>query len=169
MFGQRSLILLWGIAADGPMAAVRTALARLDTPVVFLDQEAVLQTGIELQVDREISGCIHWDSGVVDLESIGAVYLRPHDIRKTCAALGHSAAQHTSTLRALAFEDALLGWIESTPAFVISRPSAMSSNNSKPFQMDAIRACGFDVPDTLVTTDATAVLEFWERHRVVVY
>jgi hypothetical protein len=31
------------------------------------------------------------------------------------------------------------------------------------------RQLGFDVPDTLVTTDPLAALEFWEQHEAVIY
>jgi glutathione synthase/RimK-type ligase-like ATP-grasp enzyme len=45
----------------------------------------------------------------------------------------------------------------------------MSSNNSKPYQTELIRAAGFDVPHTMVTTDASTALEFWEKHGTVIY
>jgi glutathione synthase/RimK-type ligase-like ATP-grasp enzyme len=45
----------------------------------------------------------------------------------------------------------------------------MGSNGSKPYQASLIRSCGFEVPDTLVTTDRSAALAFWERHGTVVY
>ena len=45
----------------------------------------------------------------------------------------------------------------------------MASNNSKPYQLALLRAAGFDVPATLVTTDPDAVLDFWKRHERLVY
>jgi glutathione synthase/RimK-type ligase-like ATP-grasp enzyme len=45
----------------------------------------------------------------------------------------------------------------------------MASNGSKPYQAELIRAAGFDVPDTLVSTDPAAVLEFRERCGSVIY
>jgi glutathione synthase/RimK-type ligase-like ATP-grasp enzyme len=46
---------------------------------------------------------------------------------------------------------------------------AMASNNSKPYQTNQIRKSGFAVPETLVTTDPNAVLDFWQRHGAVIY
>jgi glutathione synthase/RimK-type ligase-like ATP-grasp enzyme len=66
-------------------------------------------------------------------------------------------------------DEALQAWAEVTPALVINRPSAMASNGSKPYQAALIRASGFDVPDTLVTTDPAAALAFRERHGTVIY
>jgi len=39
----------------------------------------------------------------------------------------------------------------------------------KPYQAVQIRAAGFDVPDTLLTTDPDAAQEFWDRHGSVIY
>ena len=45
----------------------------------------------------------------------------------------------------------------------------MASNYSKPYQAGLIQAAGFRVPETLVTTDPEAVVEFWRRHATVIY
>jgi glutathione synthase/RimK-type ligase-like ATP-grasp enzyme len=54
-------------------------------------------------------------------------------------------------------------------AFVVNRPRAMASNNSKPYQLELIRGLGFLTPETLLTTDRAAAEEFWEAHGQVVY
>lgn len=45
----------------------------------------------------------------------------------------------------------------------------MASNNHKPYQTNQIRKSGFAVPETVVTTDPNAVLDFWQRHGAVIY
>src|SRR5207237_382332 len=50
-----------------------------------------------------------------------------------------------------------------------NRPSSSASNNSKPYQAKLIEAFGFAVPDSLITTDADAVLAFRSHHRDVIY
>ena len=70
---------------------------------------------------------------------------------------------------AVELDDASQAWAEVTPALVINRPSAMASNGSKSYQTALIRAAGFEVPDTLVTTDPAAALAFRERHGSVIY
>jgi glutathione synthase/RimK-type ligase-like ATP-grasp enzyme len=64
---------------------------------------------------------------------------------------------------------ALSAWLELTPALVVNRLAAMASNSSKPYQGRQIRSFGFQVPDTLITTEPAAALEFWERHGPVIY
>ena len=63
----------------------------------------------------------------------------------------------------------LTSWVELTPALVINPPTAMATNNSKPYQAAWIRSFGLDVPDTLITTDPSAALAFWQRHDQVIY
>ena len=162
------MILLWGIATDGPFAMVQAELSRMSAGVRFLDQQAVLQARIEIVVDGGVSGSLATPDWSLDLASITAVYLRPYDTRRLAVVKGLKPGNRRAQ-RAFRFEDALRCWTDMTPALVVNRPSAMASNNSKPYQLGLIRGAGFAVPDTLVTTDPSAVLEFWERHDAVIY
>ncbi|HVC60558.1 MAG TPA: hypothetical protein VND19_09395 [Acetobacteraceae bacterium] len=162
------MILLWGVPGDGPLRAVRDLLRARGEPVFMLDQHAIRDTALELSVGISIHGTLRVGTDAVALEAITAVYVRPYDVRRlpALAALSPQAAlrQH-----AHAVDDAMQAWTEVTPALVVSRPSAMASNGSKPYQAGLIRAAGFDVPDTLVTTDPTAALAFRDRHGSVIY
>jgi glutathione synthase/RimK-type ligase-like ATP-grasp enzyme len=162
------MILIWGIAADRPLELVRAALERMHVPLVFLDQQALLQSRIDVTVDGDLRGRLKTPEWSAALESMTAVYLRPYDARRM-AALENEKPRSRKFQRAFGFEDALMCWTEMTPALVVNRPSAMSSNNSKPYQLQLIRSAGFEVPDTLVTTDPEAALAFWERHGSVIY
>lgn len=162
------MILLWGIGTDGPLAAVRSALLAMGADFRFLDQQQLLQSRIELGVDGAITGRLETPDWTAELRSFSAVYLRPYDTRRMGALQGLKP-DSPRLLRAFSFEDALTCWMEMTPALVVSRPSAMASNNSKPYQLELIRAAGFDVPETLVTTDPAAALDFWQQHERVVY
>lgn len=160
------MILLWGLPADPPLAVVRAALSRSGDQVVFLDQQDVLRYRLALEVDGAVRGTLQMQRRTIDLAAVRAAYVRPYDVRQT---LPGKQGGDPDFDRALAFEDALNGWLEMTPALVVNRPSAMASNNSKPYQTELIRAAGFDVPDTLVTTDAAAVRAFWKKHGTVIY
>jgi hypothetical protein len=162
------VILLWGIAADGPLAAVRAALGKLAAPVVFLDQQEILRTGIELTVDGAVRGVLRLPEKEVPLEAVGSVYARPYDTRQI-APVENAGPDSPEWNRALLCESTLCCWADLTPALVINRPSAMGSNGSKPYQASLIRSWGFDVPDTLVTTDQSAATAFRERHGTVIY
>ena len=162
------MILIWGLAADPPLRSVHAALSRMGATTVFLDQQGVLGCKLELVIDCAVHGTLRIMRKAIDLAAIGAVYVRPYDVRQIRALTGKRSGDPPFD-RALAFEGALGCWLEMTPALVVNRPLAMSSNNSKPYQTELIRAAGFDVPDTLVTTDASTALEFWKKHGTVIY
>jgi glutathione synthase/RimK-type ligase-like ATP-grasp enzyme len=140
----------------------------MKAPAAFLDQQLLLQSRVDLSVDREVRGKLQTPDWTAALESITAVYLRPYDVRRM-AILKHEKPSSPRFQRALCFEDALMCWIEMTPALVVNPPSAMSSNNSKPYQLQLIRKAGFDVPETLVTTEPRAAIEFWKLHGSIIY
>jgi glutathione synthase/RimK-type ligase-like ATP-grasp enzyme len=161
-------VLVWGITADRPLELVYSSLKRQRARCLFLDQKSVLQSKVNLTFDGHLQGSLHTPAWSAELESVTAVYLRPYDVRRITD-IRDQRASGAGFRRAAQFEDILLCWIEMTPALVVNRPSAMSSNNSKPYQLQLIRSVGFEVPETLVTTDPQAVIEFWERHGSVIY
>jgi glutathione synthase/RimK-type ligase-like ATP-grasp enzyme len=151
--------LLWGIAEDSPLAAVHAALVRRGAPFAFLDQRRAEQTAVALRTNGSVGGSVACGATFVDLGTVRSMYLRPYDPRKL-PGYGSGAA---------AAGEALTAFAETTGARVVNRPSANASNGSKPFQSTLIRAAGFDVPETLVTTDPDLVVPFWERHGAIVY
>ena len=162
------MILLWGLASDRPLAAVYAALRHLDCTTLLLDQRDVLSTEVELSVSANVSGTLCVKNQRIDLSTVSAVYLRPHDSRRLpyIARLDPSDQvwQH-----ALNIEDILLTWIELTSALVVNQPASMAGNNSKPFQAQWIQSLGFAIPETLITTDPHTALAFWRQHERVIY
>jgi glutathione synthase/RimK-type ligase-like ATP-grasp enzyme len=162
------MILLWGIPGETPLALVHRALERQGAPVFFLDQCAFLEIELELASCSQVQGTLRAGAKWVELGDITSAYVRPHDSRLLPevenAGPGSAAWSHATRL-----EDALFCWTELTSALVVNRPSAMASNGSKPYQSALIRSFGIDIPDTLITTDPDAALEFWEKHGSVVY
>lgn len=162
------MILLWGLPGDRPLTAVRDALQRLGCPVLFLDQQAVLHTEVELCVGSIVEGILRTRDEVIELNKVKAVYLRPYDTRRL-PVVANVDKDSEMWRHALAVEDILMSWAELTPAMVINPPTAMATNNSKPYQAAWIKAHGFEIPDTLITTDPGAALEFWRHHGSVIY
>ncbi len=162
------MILVWGLLADGPTAAVRDALIRLGHPPWFLDQRATAAASAELRAAQGLSVHIDPGDGTVDLDDVTAAYLRPYDPRDLAEV---RRAGPTSTLwgRAQRLVELLMSWGDLSDALVVNRPSTMAPNCSKPFQARQLEAYGFGVPETLITTDPEAVVEFRRRHRHVVY
>lgn len=162
------MILLWGIAADAPIMMVRDALLRAGAEVAFLDQQAILDTEIDLTVAAEVQGRIRLEREWLEFGDVQAAYIRPYDglslPQVAKLGLGSAAWYHAASV-----EDLLLSWAEMSEALVVNRPSAMAANYSKPYQAEQIRALGFDTPDTLISTDQAAVLEFRRKHGTIIY
>jgi glutathione synthase/RimK-type ligase-like ATP-grasp enzyme len=150
------------------LAAVCGALSRLGAPVFLLDQTCVLETEIELEVAGCLRGQVTVAGRACDLEKVRAAYLRPYSSVDTpdVVAAGHESPEWN---HAVGVDEALTTWSELTDSLVVNRISSMGSNSSKPFQADLIRAAGFAVPATLVTTDLDSVVEFQRQHGTVIY
>ncbi len=162
------MILLWGLAGDRPIASVRNELARMERTAVLIDQRAVLETNVELSVDADVACVVEWDGLRLDLEKVAAAYVRPYD-PLGIPAVAKAGYQSAEGRYAVAVYEAIRLWSEMTSALVVNRMSAMASNSSKPYQLELIRAAGFAVPETLVTTDPKAAEEFCDRLGDVVY
>jgi len=117
-------------------------------------------------VGASVRGVLRTGGGSLRLETVAAAYIRPYEGRRVPAVRrsGAEAERHATAL-----DDALAAWADVSPAVVINRPVAMGPNGSKPYQAELIRAAGIEVPETLVTTDPGAALEFVGRHGRVIY
>jgi hypothetical protein len=162
------LIVLWGLATERPLKAVGEELQRLGAVARLVDQRDVLNIQISLEVGNGVNGSLRAYDQTIDLGKVTALYLRPYESYRlpsiAAAGPGSSAWKH-----AWEVDDTLASWSEVTPALVVNRLAAMATNNSKPYQLNRIRAFGFSIPETLVTTDPKAVQMFWERYGAVVY
>lgn len=162
------MILVWGLSGDGPLDAVLQSLRRLGAPYKFLDQRDVLDTVLEMKSGLAVTGTVRTPEETIHLDDVNSVYLRAYDSRRL-ADVAEAGEGSPPWSHAVAVESALYGWVELTSALVVNRPSAMTSNGSKPYQASIIHKHGFAVPETLVTTDASAVEDFRERHGSVIY
>jgi hypothetical protein len=162
------MVLLWGVPSDPPIAAVEKILRCGRAPYAFLDERAVLDTELKLRFDGQIGGtlCVNGDS--LQLEDITAVYPRPYDLEliQSVSAAGPESPEFR---HATALHHALSIWLDLTPALVLNRPRDMALNYSKPYQAMLIRASGFPSPETLLTTDTSAVHDFRKEHDGVIY
>jgi len=164
------MILLWGVPGDGPFDAVSRELTRLRADVRVLDQRDASRCDVSLRVaGRHLVGTVvgPGTNDRLPLEDIRAAYLRPVETERALpASQTPGSAEH---VRAEAVDRALITWSDLATGLVVNRPARMAANNSKPFQLRQIAANGFDVPETLVTTDPQAVHGFLRRHERVIY
>lgn len=159
------MILLWGLSGDEPFDDVGAELERAGHRIARIDQRAILDTTVEFEACGT-RGHVDHAGRRIALSDVRALYVRNYDARRLDAvARGGPAA----AVRVDEVETALWCFADLAPICVLNRPTAMASNNSKPYQTRLVRAHGFAVPETLVTTDPEAALAFWRRHRAVIY
>jgi RimK-like ATP-grasp domain len=162
------VVLLWGLEADPPLAAVQKQLCSLGVPNELVDQRQILDTEVELTVAESINASLRIGNREIDLNEVTAIYVRPYDshqLPEIAKAGPHSLAwQHATEV-----DDILASWSEITSAFVVNRLGAMASNSSKPYQLQQIQRLGFGVPETLITNDPVAMQAFWDEHGTVIY
>jgi len=136
--------LLWGTRGDGAVAAVASALARIGAAVVVTDGSDIGSV--------DIGGELTTVGGLrLPLADITGVLVRPPETTEPSV------------------YGALAAWTELTPAVVLNRLSAGASNRSKPYQLRLLKEAGFEIPDTLVTTDPRDVRAFCADHGQIVY
>jgi RimK-like ATP-grasp domain len=161
------MILIGGIADETPTALVIEALAEIGANYRVFDQRRAADAEMAIEIADSagggaIGGVLTLAGEAVPLAAVSAIYLRPMDdnlLPDTSALPPHAPARrHVRRLHEL-----LLGFADIAPGRVLNRPAAMGSNHSKPFQAHAIRAAGFDIPDTLITNDPTAARAFIEE------
>jgi hypothetical protein len=161
-------VLLWGLPSDHPIGTVRDLLTRIGCPVTLLDQRSVFDMEVELVVGTGVEGLLRVKGKTFELADFKAVYLRPYDLRDL-PDIADAGEKSELWQHALAVQDILFSWSDLTPALVLNRPADMAANGSKPYQAAWIESLGFQIPDTVVTTDPDVALAFWREHDRVIY
>lgn len=148
------MILLVGIPSEPPLAMVHDACHQQGFEHRLLSQ----RDSASWAWDQEF---LSIERAPIDLASVRSVYVRMAD--HTALPEREDADQETAA-RIDSCHQRLWQWLDATPACVVNRPAAMTSNGSKPFQAQIIATTGFLVPETLVTTDPSAAEAFIDRH-----
>lgn len=163
------MILLCGIPSERALELVAAELEALGEPYVVLNQRRFAECELHYEIDGgEVSGLLRTGAGTVPLTEIDGVYVRLMDDRDLPELQG-LAPDAPARVRSETLNEALLRWLEVTPARVINRSGPQGSNGSKPYQAQLIARAGFRVPETLVTNDPEAVLGFRRRNGRVIY
>src|SRR4051794_26432873 len=163
------MILLLGIPTEAPLARVAEALDALGARTMVFNQRRAREARCEFELDSAgARGTLAIGRERVRLETVTAVYTRLMDDR-LLPELNAEPADSEVRRACRGLHDTLFEWLELTTARVVNRGGPMASNNAKPFQIQLIRAAGFEVPETLVTNEPELVHKFLEHHGSVVY
>ena len=121
--GGSKLVLLWGLQADPPLAAVREQLRSLRVPCRLLDQRQVLETKIRLEVGDSLDGSLHTPDEDTDLGYVSAVYVRPYNSGEV-PAVARSGRDSPAWRHALEVDDIMAAWLEIGPRVHCQSPGS---------------------------------------------
>jgi hypothetical protein len=163
------MILLCGIPSETPIRMVRKRLEELGADYLMLNQRDFEQCAISFEVCRgEVTGSLRVGDTTYPLDSFGSAYTRMMDDR-SLPELREEAPDSPLRRYCRGFHETLTRWLEISPAKVMNRCAPMGSNSSKPYQAQLIRAHGFLVPETLITSNPESVRRFHESHERVIF
>lgn len=163
------MILLCGIPTESPIALVRDELDALGLSYAMFNQREFATMAMEFEIsDNYVSGRLKLGDEIYRLEEFSGVYTRLMDDQSLPELKGEP--QNSLRRRSCrSLHETLIRWCEVAPIRIVNRSSPMGSNFSKPYQSQLIRSLGFRVPETLITNDPSAVIEFFHRHHRVIY
>src|ERR1700674_1317099 len=103
------LVLLWGLPADSPLAAVHAQLVGTGVPTRLIDQRDVLDTRVRLSVGSELHGSVWVRGEELVLDEVTAVYVRPYDSTRLLHLVEAGAGSH-AWRQAAAVDAAIMSW-----------------------------------------------------------
>lgn len=149
------MILVWGARNDSPIARVLEALELRGADVCHIDESALAELRYDIVFGTSSpGGWIESKGRRIAIDELRGIYLRPGE--------PPAGGARNAAMILLALASSLRG-------IVVNRPSAGRSNASKPYQLGLIAQAGFQVPETLVTTDPTAARAFLREHGRLIY
>lgn len=166
------MILFAGIPSEPPLALAIEAAERKSIPYVLFNQRRSKYCDLYIESqDDALDGKIWLDEKCWSLCEFAGIYARtvdPGTLPENRPRRSASPAPDDVAKSAF-LNEAFNDWLDVSPSRVANRPSAMSSNSSKPYQTQLIRSHGFQIPPTLVTNDPQQVRDFHARHSRIVY
>ncbi|QJD77671.1 ATP-grasp domain-containing protein [Spirosoma rhododendri] len=159
------MVLIWGIPSESPIQRLLDELDTLDQPYLAVSQRHFAETNLHLTVDASgtLGGELAYQQRTYPLDAFTGVYLRLTD-ENTLPEYRCLAADDPLRTHAHQLIQSLTLWTEWSGCRTVNKLSAMASNNSKPYQAQFIRQCGFLTPDTLITNEPAEVTAFCQQH-----
>jgi glutathione synthase/RimK-type ligase-like ATP-grasp enzyme len=151
------------------MVMIKEALVKMNIPHIIFNQRHFATNNFKFEIlEGQVTGTIKIEGKQYNLDNITGVYTRLMD-EQMLPEFRSLPQQSFQQVRCRYLHDALLRWIEITPAHVVNRCLPMGSNSSKPYQAQLIANHGFRVPETIITNDPEMVRDFFRHHNRVIY
>ncbi|GLW08066.1 hypothetical protein Misp01_31960 [Microtetraspora sp. NBRC 13810] len=148
------MIYALGLASDGTIAHFTAEAARRSVPVTLIDLHDVLSGGDwRLAVPDDGQSWLATAGQRYDLDADAAYYCRLIDLSSLEPDPGHA-------LRWQSLVVALSAWLDHVPGTVVNRPGAGSDNGSKPLHEMNLHSLGFDVPESVTSSDRDRLRAF---------
>ena len=148
------MILFFGYGDDTALLRAIEAAQHLGIEHCLLDQQALDGCDLRLGGTRN-AGVLARPGSRIPLADFDSAYTRP-----LAPVAAPDTPAHDREAQILA---TMVTWLDVADARVVNRPRDMHSNGSKPYQAQLIAAAGFEVPESLITTDPDEVREFADR------
>jgi hypothetical protein len=149
------MILFFGYGDDTALVRAIEAAQQLGIEHCLLDQQALDGCDVRLEGPRPGGGVLARPGSRIPLADFDAAYTRP---LAPVAPPGTPAHEREAEILSR-----MVTWLDVADARIVNRPREMHSNGSKPYQAQLIAAAGFEVPESLITTDPDAVRVFAAR------
>ena len=163
------MIVLAGIPSETPLSLVRTKLEAMGAKIIIFNQREFEMMNIDLVIENgNIRGRLEIRDNSYDLQDIKSVYIRLMD-ENFLPEIENEPSNSEKRIKCRKIHEAFSLFCEITPIPIINKTYSMSSNSSKPYQMQIIRKFGFSVPETLITNNPTKVIQFKEKHEKIIY
>jgi hypothetical protein len=163
------MILICGIPSEPAITKVREQLNKIGAPHIMFNQRRFTSTELEFKISKgQITGFMRLEGSTFRLKDFQGVYTRLMDFRYLPELRG-DPLNSPKRMHCRALHETLMHWFQIAQARVVSRPSILGSNFSKPYQAQLIQKQGFEVPETLITNDPDLVFQFYKNHNRVIY
>jgi RimK-like ATP-grasp domain len=159
------MIVIVGQPDEPPVSRLAEEAARLGVSVEMLTETEAASWNLTVDAGPDgLRASVHTSGRTVDLGEATGLYLRI-----TAPRVAGPKPDPVSRARSDAALALLCSWADIAQLRVANRPTAMASNNSKPYQAGLIRRLGFAVPDTVVTNAPDQVRAFLRHHSRIIY
>lgn len=164
------MIFLWGLVEDMPMKMVYDELQRKKANIFYLDDRDIFNFEIEnTYSSEEGEKCVlHCGERTLNLEDVKAAYIRPYGFNNYEQMKG-KLPDDPIAVKAGGFIMHLMACLDASDAFVLNKTAPSCTNNSKPLQLSLIRKAGFQIPETLITTNVNEAKAFLKKHTDVIF
>ena len=155
------MVLICGVAGDGPIELVADALEQMDTPFMILSPRRMEDLSFYYEiVNGYAEGEIACGGKSALLSEITGVYYRMVDFSVTpeYKHLPTNSMQYQQFRNNL---EAVNHWINIADCKVLNQAEPMKSNSSKLYQMLLIKRTGLRIPDSFITNNTDSL----QRHQ----